>query len=250
MDMTFPKTWYTIEKSKSPKDGIGGWFSIMSKGHPYVRDFYYERQVPSGYYETVQDVIKVINDIFARLPTPQASTNVREKLLSDSRHDEKTNAISHYFPKIRYVGTSKKCAFEMMENQTIQFSSTLATILGISSEQNPYTMADGDFGVWKGDMVADINRGINSLYVYCDLLECVPVGDTKAPLLRTVETSGENGGIIHKTFEQLRYIPLQKKNFDTIEILIRDDLGQPVSFESGKLIITLHFREAKGKYYK
>src|SRR5271156_1449696 len=123
VDMTFPKTWYTIGKSKSMKDKMGGWFSITSKGHPYVRDFYYDRQVPSGYYETVQDVIKVINDIFARLPTPQ-STNVREKLLSDSRHDEKTNAISHYFPKIRYVGTSKKCTFEMMENQTIQFSST------------------------------------------------------------------------------------------------------------------------------
>ena len=99
-------------------------------------------------------------------------------------------------------------------------------------------------------MVADINRGVNSLYIYCDLLECVPVGDTKAPLLRTVETTGENGGIIHRTFDQLRYIPLQKKNFDTIEILIRDDLGHPVSFESGKLIVTLHFREAKSKYYK
>ena len=102
---------------------------------------------------------------------------------------------------------------------------------------------------WEGDFVADINRGINSLFVYCDLLEYVPVGDTKAPLLRTVDASGKNGEIIHRTFDQLRYIPLQKKNFDTIEILIRDDLGQPVAFESGKLVVTLHFREAKSKYY-
>ena len=37
---------------------------------------------------------------------------------------------------------------------------------------------------------ADITRGFNALYVYCDLCEPQIVGDTFAPLLRTVFISG------------------------------------------------------------
>ena len=36
----------------------------------------------------------------------------------------------------------------------------------------------------------DPNRGINSLYVYCDAAEAIPVGDIKASLLRVVDASG------------------------------------------------------------
>ena len=250
VDITFPRTWYTLDQVEDLRLRAGGWFAITCKGVGSVRNYFYERCVPAGYYDTVADVVKVINDICARLPTTAVVMNaLKENAVAvDSRQDEKTNVIPHYFPKLRYVPSSKKCVIEIMKNQTIQFSPTLATILGLSSRQNPTKMRDADC-VLKSDLVADINRGINSLYVYCDLLECVPVGDTKAPLLRTVDASGANGEIIHKTFEQLRYIPLQKKNFDCIEILIRDDLGQPVPFESGKLVVTLHLREAKSKYY-
>ena len=32
-----------------------------------------------------------------------------------------------------------------------------------------------------------VNGDINSVYIYCDILEHVTVGDTKAPLLRIVD---------------------------------------------------------------
>ena len=70
-----------------------------------------------------------------------------------------------------------------------------------------------------------------------------------APLLRIVEISGQKGEITHIQYDQPRYVPLQKKAFGSIEIDIRDDLGEKISFDSGKLIVTLHFRKAKEAYF-
>ena len=67
------------------------------------------------------------------------------------------------------------------------------------------------------------------MYVYCDLLEHVTVGDTKAPLLRIVDKPKKEQDVnVHKVFNPVHYVPLQKKNFDTIEINIMTDTGQPV----------------------
>ena len=48
---------------------------------------------------------------------------------------------------------------------------------------------------------------------------------------------------VSKNFERPHYVPLNKKNFDTISLNIRDEAGDLVAFEHGKVIITLHFRQ-------
>jgi len=79
-------------------------------------------------------------------------------------------------------------------------------------------------------------------------LEHIPVGDTKAPLLRIVHTASKSGDIVHMIYEKPLYVPLQQKNFDSIEIDIRSDTGNPIPFEYGKVIVTLHFRLSKSPY--
>jgi hypothetical protein len=66
-------------------------------------------------------------------------------------------------------------------------------------------------------------------------MECVPVGDTTARLLRIVEISGQKGEMVHIQYDRPRYVPLQKKEFDSIEIDIRDDSGERIPFDSGKV---------------
>ena len=88
----------------------------------------------------------------------------------------------------------------------------------------------------------------NVVYVYCDVVENVPVGDTVAPLLRIVNANGPFGTIINRTFERPRYIPIQKKNFGSLEIDIRDGFGRPIPFEFGTVIATLHFRRSTSPY--
>jgi len=91
---------------------------------------------------------------------------------------------------------------------------------------------------------ADI-RTIYSLYVYSDLVEEQLVGDVRAPLLRIVNVEGENSDIITHAYNKPYFLPLKKREFDTIEIYIRDDTGQKVPFQRGKVIVTLAFRKRR-----
>ena len=152
-------------------------------------------------------------------------------------------------PKLKYNEMSKRVHFVMFRGQSLTFSPALATILGLDAKQNPSKSKDEDSFGWAATSVSDITRGINYMMLYCDLLEHVPVGDTKAPLLRIVNANGTNGEIVHHLYDEPRYIPLQKKNFDSIELDLRDDLGKPIAFENGKLVVTLHFRQAKSAYF-
>ena len=86
------------------------------------------------------------------------------------------------------------------------------------------------------------NRGFNSLYVYCDTSEAISVGDIEAPLLRVIDAAGNYSDLIHRLSTTPQYVPVSKKEFNTLEIDIRDDTGRLVPFEFGKDVATLHFR--------
>jgi len=45
-----------------------------------------------------------------------------------------------------------------------------------------------------------------------------------------------------KTFNPILYVPLQKKNVDTVEVNLVTDGGQPVFFRYGKVFVVLEFR--------
>jgi len=90
---------------------------------------------------------------------------------------------------------------------------------------------------------------VRSIYVYCDLVEHVPVGDTKAPLLRIVNRTSKGNENVHETFNPVLYVPLQKKCFDSVEINLMTDGGIPVPFLLGKSFVVLEFRRAAYKYF-
>ena len=89
----------------------------------------------------------------------------------------------------------------------------------------------------------DINRGFHSLYIYCNIVDSQIVGDVYAPLLRTVAIKGNRGQVVNETFNQIHYVPVNTDEVSTIEINIKDDTGDDVSFQSGKVICKLHFRQ-------
>ena len=99
------------------------------------------------------------------------------------------------------------------------------------------------------DNEVNLDGGFSALYVYCNLLEQIHVGDTKAPLLRSIGVQGRYGDVIHQMFDNPTYVPVQKKVFDTIEIDIMDDSGHTIPFEGGKSLVTLHFRRANDPYF-
>ena len=86
---------------------------------------------------------------------------------------------------------------------------------------------------------------LHSMYVYCDLLEPRVVGDKMTQLLRVVPAEGRNGDMVTRIYENVHYVPLQRKSFEVVEIDIRDSVGEKVPFERGTLNVTLHFRRRR-----
>jgi len=94
------------------------------------------------------------------------------------------------------------------------------------------------------DYPADINGGFNNIYIYSNLVQQTDVGDAFAPILATLPNRLSNegwGGSIHHEPKNLIYRPLQTRNFDTIEIDIRDDSGRRIPFKLGNIVLKLHF---------
>ena len=78
----------------------------------------------------------------------------------------------------------------------IIFSSGLGNILGYNEREdvmNVYGIPDTVITL-HDTYNTDVN--CQSLFVYCDILERVIVGDTKAPLLRSLSVSGKHGNIV------------------------------------------------------
>jgi len=114
---------------------------------------------------------------------------------------------------------------------TVDFSSDLARLSGLRSDTGEDVISERE---------PNLLSNIRSVYVYCDLLEHVFVGNTKAPV-RIVEKSTELEGNLRRVFNPTLYVPLQKKCFDTVEIDMMIDTGDPVPLLSGKSFVVLSF---------
>ena len=88
------------------------------------------------------------------------------------------------------------------------------------------------------------------MYDYCDAASYTYVGDTKAPLLRVLNMNGNDGETMRLSFPDIHYVPVQKRQFDTIEISINTARGRLVPFESGRSVVKLHFKHTYNLFQK
>ena len=129
-------------------------------------------------------------------------------------------------------------------NVVVRMNRALANLLGMGS--------DGiqDFTNFAYTAPTAINvtvqAQITTLYVYCNILEHVIVGDSTAPLLRVVESQINQKKTRMHDLNTSLFVPVQKKSFDTIEIWIMTDTGHPVPFSSssGKSHVVLEFKKS------
>ena len=135
-----------------------------------------------------------------------------------------------------------KISLQMHDQVKVQFSADLALILGVDEEMK-YS------GTTARYSTALDAPDVRSVYVYCDVLEHVAVGDTRVPLLRIVDKSKKKSENVHKVMNPILYVPLQKKNFDTVEINMMTDSGIPVPFRPGKAFVVLEFRRSLHSYF-
>lgn len=237
-DIMYPRNWYNVNE-QSMRISCGSCTKVVPDFPPEddtSPSYDVHVSIPSGYYNSVSELVDVLNSSITRAykkPISPWSTGGVDRFVDQTA-----------WPKFRYNFQNRKVILTLPPNATIQFSEKLYRILGIDASRK----SSNEMNI-KSMRAADIEAGLHAIYIYCDVLECVPVGDTMAPLLRIVEVGGVAGEMMHLQYDQPRYVPLQKKTFDSIEIDIRDDAGDSIPFDSGKLIVTLHFRRAKDSYF-
>jgi hypothetical protein len=56
------------------------------------------------------------------------------------------------------------------------------------------------------DWVADVTRGLSSLYVYCPLAEPRMMGDAQVPLLRMVLVEGRDAEMVTRIFDPVVHV--------------------------------------------
>ena len=212
VEIQYPHNWYNI-----PEDLPKRTFSVRIRENR-SNEINSSFSIAKGYYPTMTHVVNTI-----------------AKKINDCTNKTTQNQITMEYDEI----TGKVSGLFEYDLQ-VRISDHMQRMLGLNNSSLMMTRGRE----WQAPYGADLDP-MDSLYVYCDVLEPRVVGDTLAPLLRIVPVAGKHGDLITRIYENVHYIRVQKKNFQTIEINIRDRTGKKVSFEPGTLNVTLHFRRRK-----
>ena len=219
-NITFTKSWYNLRKDL--KIALIPRLNSNNNTPPL-----YMTAVPKGYYT---DIYHIFDKITARLV--QLSNNVVNREHIIFKYDNLTRKVIF------------KWQITAFPTSTVKFDNGLSQILGFQNYTEYSTAADGFF-TRVGNQSIDLTGGVHSLFIYSDIVEPSHVGRMMTPLLRTVgvntfATFGDNHIIDYDSPQYRRVLP---REFETIEINIRDGVGDPIEFQFGQVIVTLHFRK-------
>ncbi len=170
-----------------------------------------------GYYDDIDDLLSTIRKVIVK---------------------QSPNTIKNDFD-MKYMDNSRKIKIMIPKNTIdfrILFPETLQAILGVGRGYYSQTS--------QGLRPADMNICAHSMYIYSNIVSPRIVGDSQVPLLRVLAVHGTHNEYVMESFYHLQYIPVALRNFRTIEIDLRNNLGQPMPFHSGEAVLSLHFRRA------
>lgn len=241
-EISVPTTWHNVRKNDF-------WFAIEHGEEKHTIT------LPEGHYGDARMLLHALfESVKAKLRSAEAAyedTNEHDATtVTELWRDARTPALLFAF-----VRDTDRVIFAMPSGFKIAMSVRLQDMLGLHGFRGDQRTHEKR--IWKGSAVCDVRMRNPpkpiTLFVYCDLIEPVIVGDTKVRLLKTIPFSyPQINDVAHARFEKPIYIPLEKKSFSSVEINIMTDTGTPAPFESGKStksIVVLHFRRTTNPYF-
>ncbi|CAB16521.1 MSP domain-containing protein [Caenorhabditis elegans] len=89
----------------------------------------------------------------------------------------------------------------------------------------------------------DYFGNVSTIYLYCDIVDPIIVGDSKNSLLSVIPCKGKYGEMIHHTIPHPRYLPIMNSTIDSIKIELLSEFAEPINFNWGSTVIVLHFKK-------
>jgi hypothetical protein len=207
-ELVYPHTWYNVDNRDK-----NNWIGTLGVATNKVT----KTEIKSGYYRN--------GNKFASSRTHQATRAFAN--------------IPDISVKFTFVERADRIRMQIQnsDKNMVILSWKLMEFLGFY--QKLITTKEADL---LASAAFDANRGLNLVYIYCDVASHMIVGDTKSPLLRVCNVTGRHGQVVRHTYEQPHYVPVSRREFDSIEIAINNELGEPMPFQFVRSMVTLHFR--------
>ncbi|GFO00936.1 lrr and pyd domains-containing protein 3-like protein [Plakobranchus ocellatus] len=215
VEVQAPITWHNVRDDEC-------WLFISEYDRIQRKQINHRAILSAGLYKDIQTAVEKLNIELSRIIRQLKSKSTEVPITFKYNEDSMRASPEVNDPTILCRLSPKLCEFLEIEDREYQGPA-------VTSSRQPLTNAFGQCTV----------------YIYTDLIEPRHVGDTLAPLLRVIPLDGKQGTAQHRFFDRPHYFPLIKHTFDTIEILITDSQGLKIPFESGKSLVTLHFRRKK-----
>lgn len=195
---------------------------VMSQPLPtYVDrngDEIYTQYIEPGYYDDVHSIIIAVNDEIRKI------TGEKDPVLTINKLNNR--AI-----------IDQDCSLS-----SIELEGRLALQLGFEPEKN---ILDFDISPHVGNTFFGIP---DQMLIYSDIIQPTCIGHEKTHVLKIINTEAKNtrfGDSCYKEFQNLHYVPIQKREFETIAIDIRDYSGKFIPFNHGVLTVKLHFLKSE-----
>lgn len=180
-------------------------------------------EIPPGYYKKIDDVIEIINE----------KVKEKTKIVEDILSLDKLNGRC----KVHFGSQEHRIHGVFLQGR-------LNMQLGFQPDTNLkyYTFSPH---------CCNINFGVpDQMLIYTDIIEPTFIGHEKAYVIKIVNTQPKQlvfGDACYVAFEQMHYMPVQKREFDTIAIDIRDHTGNFMPFQHGVFTVKLHFKKQNGE---
>jgi hypothetical protein len=212
-EISYPRSWLNINSDQ---------YYLTMEDHNLLET--YDIYLPPGHYDSIEHVVSLINQ---RIPKQYKPTGP-PPILNVNKTEWKD--VFSYKTQISKVSLS------LSQTKGVHMSDKLRDVLGFT--RNHYI--GGHFSY--GERVANVNHGLECMYVYLDLIEDRVVGDTRAPLLRMVPLSRFRSATVFHTFLDVHYVPIKYNSFDRLTVNIRNGAGDLIPFDRGEVILTLRVR--------
>ena len=234
-EIQFPHSWFNIRKGYNKFHKI--YYELDLKDKKDIEESYSNHIIPTSSTSIIREI-----------GVPYGGYEKIESLIEKLNENEKKDPHPFIY---RYDKHSCKVFIKVPFGCGISFhESDIARCLGFKQEkQFKQSSREKPYSEFESDAIVS-RKSIESIYIYSDIVENQYVGDYKVPLLRVVPVRSNFGEMDWIHYDKPHYMRLSRENINNIEINIRDSTGEFVSFESGKVIVTLVFRRISSRFYQ
>jgi hypothetical protein len=196
------------------------------------RFFYYhdgawlQGEIAEGYYGWIPEIFSGIKTAMV----PEARPNFSFDHNSFSR---KVEVILNEGAKLAFASPTPSITDEAQREETP--ASALGLMLGFETDKQLTEKKNKA----KHSAILD---PVQNLYLYCDCIRPVLVGDTVSQLLKTVPVTLPRPNCVVGSYNAPSFVPVSKHVIDRISIDVRSSDGILVPFKGGKTYLKLIFR--------